>query len=51
MLRGARSNLQDEPLHDSQKVKDRHDAAEEHHDGQSLRKDAKLVTRTLWHRS
>lgn len=36
-------NLQNDPLHYSQKVKDRHDAAEENHNGQSLRKETKLV--------
>lgn len=44
MLRGARFNLQNEPLHYAQKVEDGHDAAEEDHDGQSLRKEGELVT-------
>lgn len=43
-LRGARSNLQDEPLHDPQEVEDGHDAAEEDDDGQSLRKESKPLT-------
>lgn len=44
MLCGARFNLQNDPLHYPQKVEDGHDAAEEDHDGQSLRKEGDLVT-------
>lgn len=44
MLCSTCFNLQNDPLHYSQKVKDRHNAAEENHNGQSLRKETKLVT-------
>lgn len=39
--------LQNEPLHYPQKVKDGHDAAEEHHDGQSLRKERKTLSHNV----
>lgn len=50
-LRGARFNLQNEPLHDPQEVEDGHDAAEEDDDGQSLRKESKPLTSARRQRS
>lgn len=47
MLYGARFYLHNDPLHYPQIVEDGHDAAEEDHDGQSLRKETKLVTSIL----
>lgn len=50
-LRGARFNLQNDPLHDPQEVEDGHDAAEEDDDGQSLRKESKPLTSARRQRS
>lgn len=50
-LCGARFNLQNDPLHDPQKVEDGHDAAEEDDDGQSLRKESKPLTSARRQRS
>lgn len=41
------SHLQNEPLHDPQKVQDGHNAAEKHHDGQGLREENPDLLREL----
>lgn len=44
--------LQNEPLHDSQEVKDRHHAAKEHNNGQGLRRKTQsfilTLSRSIW---